>query len=109
MKSTDFTPGQKVLLYAEVDNLHIESSPKGYHWAVKISGQIFDSHGSRMEDYGSTTAEEISQTPRHDFFVSKLYFLPRLVPGHYTLQMTIEDTLGHKVGQSSIDFTVKPQ
>ncbi len=109
VKSTDFTPGQKVLLYAEVDNLHIESSAKGYHWAVKISGQIFDSRGTRMEDYGSTTAEEISQTPRHDFFVSKLYFLPRLVPGHYTLQLTIEDTLGHKVGQSSIDFTVKPQ
>ena len=49
------------------------------------------------------------QTPRHDFFVSKLYYLPRLVPGRYSLQLTIEDTLGHKAGQSSIDFTVKPQ
>ena len=39
VKSTEFTAGQKVLLYAEVDNLHIESTPKGYHWAVKVNGQ----------------------------------------------------------------------
>ncbi len=109
MKSTEFSPGQKVLIYAEVDNLHIESSTKGYHWAVKVNGQIFDNRGNRMADYGSTSAEETYQTPRHDFFVSKLYYLPRLVPGRYTLQLTIEDTLGHKVGQSSIDFSVKPQ
>jgi hypothetical protein len=109
MKSADFTPGQKVLLYAEIDNLHTESSAKGYHWAVKISGQIFDNKGNRMADCGSSTAEETYQTPRHDFFVSKLYYLPRLVPGSYALQLTIEDTLGHKVGQSSIDFTVRPQ
>ena len=101
LKSTEFTPGQKVLLYAEVDNLHIESSAKGYHWAVKVNGQIFDNRGNRMADYGSTSAEEYYQTPRHDFFVSKLYYLPRLVPGRYTLQLAIEDTLGHKTGQSS--------
>ena len=110
LKSTGFTPGQKVLLYAEVDNLHIESSAKGYHWAVKINGQIFDNRGNRVADYGSTSAEEYYQTPRHDFFVSKLYYLPQsLIPGRYTLQFTIEDTLGRKVGQSSIDLTVKPQ
>jgi hypothetical protein len=109
VKSAEFVPGQKVLLYAEVDNLHIDSSAKGYHWAVKVSGQVFDSGGNRMVDYGSTTAEETFQTPRHDFFVSKLYYLPRLVPGRYSLQLTIEDALGKKVGQSSIDFTIKAQ
>ena len=109
VKSTEFTPSQKVLIYAEVDNLHTQSSAKGYHWAVKVGGQIFDSRGNRMADYGATSAEETYQTPRHDFFISKLYYLPRLAPGRYTLQLTIEDTLGHKVGQSSIDFTVKPQ
>jgi len=109
LKSTEFTSGQKVLLYAEIDNLHIESSAKGYHWAVKINGQVFDKDGKRMADYGFAPADETYQTPRHDFFVSKLYYLPRLAPGRYTLQLTIEDTLGHKVGQSSIDFTIKPQ
>ncbi len=107
LKNTEFTPGQKVLLYAEVDNLHVESSAKGYHWAVNVRGQIFDSRGNRLADYGSTSAEEYYQTPRHDFFVSKLYYLPRLAPGRYSLQLAIEDTLGRKAGQSSIDFTVK--
>ncbi len=109
VKSAEFSAGQKVLLYAEVDNLHTESSAKGYRWAVKIDGQIFDGHGNRLADCGSSTAEETYKTPRHDFFVSKLYYLPRLVPGRYTLQLTIEDTLGHKVGQSSIDFTIKAE
>ena len=109
LKSTEFTAGQKVLLYAEVDNLHIEASRGGYHWAVKVNGRIFDSHGKRMADYGWTFCEERYQTPRHDFFVSKLYYLPRLVAGRYNLQFTVEDTLGHKVGRASIDFTVKRQ
>ena len=107
LKSPEFTPGQKVLLYAEVDNLHVESSAKGLHWAVKVNGRIFDNRGQRMVDYGSTSAEEYYQTPRHDFFVSKLYYLPRLVPGRYSLQLVIDDTLGHKTGQSSIDFKIK--
>ena len=108
VKSTEFTAGQKVLLYAEIDNLHVESSTKGYHWSVKVNGQIFNGGGNRMADYGSTSSEEYYQTPRHDFFISKLYYLPRLLPGRYTLQLTVEDALGHKVGQSPIDFTVKP-
>ena len=109
LPSREFTAGQKVLLYAEVDNLHVESTARGYHWAVNVHGRIFDDRGKRMTDYGSTSAEEYYQTPRHDFFVSKLYYLPRLVPGRYSLQLAIEDTLGRKSGQSSIDFTVKPQ
>ena len=107
LKSTEFTPGQKILLYAEVDNIHVGSSAKGYHWAVNIHGQIFDDRGNRVADYGSTSAEEYYQTPRHDFFVSKLYYLPRLVAGRYSLQLAIEDALGHKAGQAAIDFTIK--
>ena len=107
VQRTEFTAGQKVLLYAEIDNLHIESSARGFRWAVKINGQILDDHGKRMIDYGSTSAEEYFQTPRHDFFVSKLYYLPRLAPGRYTLQLVIEDALGHKEGKASREFTVK--
>ena len=110
VKSREFTPGKKVLLYAEVDNLHIESSAKGYHWAVKITGQILDDRNNPMTDLGSASCEEYYQTPRHDFFVTRFYYLPNLLlPGRYNLQLTIEDTLGHKVGRSQVDFMVKLQ
>ena len=96
-----------MLLYAEIRQSPRRIVGQGISLGREINGQIFDNRGNRVEDYGSTSAEEYYQTPRHDFFVSKLYYLPRLVPGRYTLQLTIEDTLGHKVGQSSIDFTIK--
>ena len=74
-----------MLFYAEIDNLHIESSAKGYHWAVKVNGQIFDNRGNRMTDYGQPHRRVLFQTQRHDFLVSKLYYWAHLAPGRYSL------------------------
>ena len=108
VKSAEFSPGQKVLLYAEVENFHTEPSPKGFHTAVKFNWQVFDSQGSRLGDYVSTTNEDTSLTPKHEIFLTKWFYLPSpMTPGRYKLQFTVEDVLGHKVGQSSIEFTIK--
>jgi hypothetical protein len=108
VKPAEFTPGQKVLLYAEVENFHTDSSAKGFHTAVKFNWQIFDSHGGRVGDYVSATSEENSLTPKHEFFLTKWFYLPTPMPaGRYTLQFTVEDELGRKVGQSTAEFTVK--
>jgi hypothetical protein len=108
VKSAEFTPGQKVLIYAEVENFHTEQSPKGFHTAVKFNWQILDSHGNRVGDYASATSEDHSLTPKHEFFLTKLFFLPdSIASGRYTLQFTVEDVLGHKVGQSSTELTIK--
>ena len=108
MKSAEFTPGQKVLLYAEVENFRTEPSPKGFHTAVKFNWQILDSRGNRVGDYASATSEDHSLTPKHEFFLTKWFYLPdAIAAGRYTLQFTVEDVLGHKVGQSSIEMTVR--
>jgi hypothetical protein len=108
VKSAEFAPGQKVLLYAEVENFHTEPSPKGFHTVVKFSWQILDSHGNRVGDYASATSEDHSLTPKHEFFLTKLFFLPdSMASGRYTLQFTVEDELGHKVGQSSTELTIR--
>jgi hypothetical protein len=108
VKSPEFTPGQKVLLYAEVENFRTEPSPKGFHTAVKFNWQIFDARGNRVGDYVSTTSEDQGLTPKHEFFLTKWFFLPTpMAAGKYTLQFTVEDVLGHKVGQSSIEMTIK--
>jgi hypothetical protein len=108
LKSAEFKPGQKVLLYAEVENFHTEPSPKGFHTAVKFNWQILDSRGNRAGDYVSATSEDHSLTPKHEFFLTKWFYLPDAMPsGRYTLQFTVEDVLGHKVGQSSIELTVR--
>ena len=106
--SAEFAPGQKVLLYAEVENFRTEPSPKGFHTAVKFNWQILDSRGNRVGDYVSATSEDQSLTPKHEFFLTKWFYLPdSMAGGRYTLQFTVEDELGHKVGQSSIEMTVR--
>ena len=108
VKSPEFAPGQKVLLYAEVENFRTEPSPKGFHTAVKFNWQIFDARGNRVGDYVSSTSEDHGLTPKHEFFLTKWFYLPTpMQSGRYTLQFTVEDVLGHKVGQSSIEMTIK--
>lgn len=103
-----FKPGQEVLLYAEIENFTVHTTPKGYHTALKSSYQIFDSRGARVAEQEFATTEEYCRNPRRDFFIRYYLFMPQVIyDGRYTLQLTLEDTLGQKVGQSSIEFEVK--
>ncbi|HEY1603187.1 MAG TPA: hypothetical protein VGG64_26520 [Pirellulales bacterium] len=104
----EFAPGQPVLLYAEVENFKSDESPKGFHTALKSSYQVLDKQGAKMASVDPQTMEEYCQNPRRDYFVRYRLNLPKPLPdGAYTLQLTIEDTLGQKTGKASLDFTVK--
>jgi hypothetical protein len=104
----EFKPGQHVLLYAEVENFKSEESPKGFHTALRSSYHIFDSQGRKVTDQELPLTEEHCQNRRRDYFIRYFLSIPaRAYDGKYNLQLTIEDTLGRKIGQSSIDFTVK--
>lgn len=107
-KKNEFAPDQEVLLYAEVDNFVAESTPKGYHTSLKSSYQILDNRGQRVADHQFAVIEENCQNARRDFFIGYHLRLPkRLYSGKHSLQLTVEDLKSHKVGQSTIDFTVK--
>jgi hypothetical protein len=107
-KANDFLPEQELLLYAEVENFASEPTPKGFHTALQSSYQIFDSRGQRVADHDFTVTEEYCQNPRRDFFIGYHLRLPkRIYPGKHTLQLTIADQKSKKVGQSSIEFSVK--
>jgi len=107
-KKYEFTPDQETLLYAEIDNFAAESTSKGFHTQLRSSYQILDSAGQRVADHTFTTTEEYCQNTRRDFFIGYHLRMPkRINPGKYTLQMTIEDLKSQKVGQSTIEFTIK--
>jgi len=107
-KTNEFLPGQEVLLYAEVENFTAESSKEGYHTALKTSYRIFDAQGRPLVDDDLPINEDYCQNLRHDFFFAFRLFIPQhIYPGQYTLKLTIEDLKSRKVGQSSIQFTVK--
>ena len=105
--SGEFKPGQEVLLYAEVDNFHSAESREGFHTALQSSYKIFDSQGKQVAERDFPITEEHCQNRRRDFFIRYFLTMPdRVYDGKHTLQLTIEDTLGKKIGQSSIDFTI---
>ncbi len=107
-KTQEFVPGQEVVLYAEVENFISEPTPKGFHTSLRSSYQIFDSRGQPVGEHEFGPTEEYCQNLRRDFFIGYHLRLPkRVYPGKHTLQLTIEDLKGHKVGQSSIELTIK--
>ena len=104
----EFKPSQQVILYAEVENFKSDETAKGFHTALRSSYQILDAQGRRIAEQDLKLTEEHCQNPRRDYFVRYFLTLPeRLYDGKYTLQLTIEDTLGQKIGQSSIDFLAR--
>jgi hypothetical protein len=63
-----------------------------------------------VADHDFTVTEEYCQNPRRDYFIGYQLRLPkRIYPGKHTLQLTIEDLKSHKVGQSSIDLSIKDE
>ena len=104
----EFAPEQKVLLYAEVENLLSKDTPRGHLTAWRCSYQIFDSRGQRVAEHEFAANEEYCQNVRRDFFIGCEFYLPkRVYPGKHTLQLTVADVISQKIGQSSIDFTIR--
>lgn len=104
----EFKPAQQLLLYAEVENFKSDESAKGFHTAFKSHYQILDAQGRKVDEHDFALAEERCQNPRRDYFLRYFVNLPqRIYDGRYTLQLTVEDTLAKKVGQATIEFTIK--
>jgi len=105
---SEFTPGQELLLYAEVENFRSEDTPKGFHTVLQGSYQIFDSRGQRVAGQELNTVEEYCRNPRRDFFLAYRLSLPkRIYAGKHTLQLSLVDQKSQKIGQASIEFSVK--
>lgn len=107
-EGTEFSPGQPVLLYAEVENLVSQAMSRGHHTALRSSYQIFDGRGQQLTEEQFTMTEEYCRSPRRDYFVSYVLHMPeRITPGKYTLKLTVEDLKGHNIAQSSLDFSIQ--
>lgn len=104
----DFTAGQQSLLYAEVENFNSDETRDGFHTALQSSYQILDAQGRRVAHDDFALTEEHCQNRRRDYFVRYFLSLPsQIYEGRYTLELTVEDTLGRKIGQSTVQFSVK--
>jgi hypothetical protein len=103
----EFAPGQKLLLYAEVNNFKSTETEKGFVTSLKSSYQIFEPGGRRVAEHEFNVNEETCRNRRRDFFIGYEFCLPkRIYSGKHVLKLTVEDVASGKVGESSIEFTV---
>lgn len=104
----EFSPGQELLLYAEVENFQSEPTPKGYHTKLRSRYQILNAAGVPVAEQEFPVTEEYCRRMRRDFFIAYPVQLPAdLQPGRYTLKLSLEDLYRGQVCQSSVDFTIR--
>ena len=112
-KTQEFRPGDPVTLYAEVENFVSERAQQSgqsvtYRTALKSSYRVFDSEG-RVVGKGTAfkTIKDVCHNYRRDFFIAYRIELPEhMYAGTHTLKLTVEDVLGQKIGQGSVEFEV---
>ena len=106
-KTTAFKPGTDVCLYVEIDNFSVEQVGDHYRTELQAEYTITDGTGRRIKNKLPVAKEEC-RNRRHDYFISYVLTIPEDLPaGKYTLQLIVEDVIGPKSSQASIDFRVR--
>ncbi len=108
-KRDEFTAGQPVLLYAEVENFKSESTADGpYRAILKSTIEIFDSAGKLVQTMPFAPNEDLCASPRRDYYNSYEFAIPQQISlGPHTLKLTVEDQLSQKIASYTVNFTVK--
>lgn len=107
----EFTPGQRVLVYAEIDNFHSELSTEGiYRTRLKSTLQVISAEAPQepidVKVYPVT--EDFCRNHRRDYFHSYVVEIPvRCVRGSHVLKLIIEDELGGKSATYAVPFVVR--
>ncbi|MCA9268596.1 MAG: hypothetical protein KDA41_09005, partial [Planctomycetales bacterium] len=107
-----FEAEQPVVMYFEVDSFASEQHtsrefPDGA-WRTSLRGSysIVDASGRPVEQRELKLRDDLCQNRRRDYFVAYKMWMPKLNPGHYSLELLVEDALAGKIGASSIDFEI---
>ena len=107
----EFSAGQAVLVYAEIDNFRTQAAADGhYRTSLNASIEIFadSSEKEAVQAVNFEAVEDLCRNPRQDYFHSYEFTIPReLIPGPHVLRLTIEDQLSGKQATQDVHFTVK--
>jgi hypothetical protein len=107
----EFTPGQPVLLYAEIENFHTEPTADGRHRTLlKSTLEVFrpGPNGELVDRFEFPATEDLCRNPRRDYFHSYEFTIPtKLGLGPHVLKLTLEDQLTRKVATYSVNFSVR--
>ena len=106
-KGTKFTPGQKVMLYAEVENFASNASEKGYATSLGTSFKVLDESNRLVDGKQFPDVQDSCRNRRRDFHMQYELALPeRIYPGPYKIELTITDHNSGKIGQATLPFEI---
>lgn len=106
-KKTKFSPGEKVTVYAEIDNFTSSTDEEGHHTSLGTSYQVLDKTGRRVDGKQFPDVHDSCRNRRRDFHMQYQFALPtRIYPGPYDLEITITDHHSGKIATSTIPFEI---
>lgn len=107
----EFTPGQQVLLYAEVADFKSEPTSDGqYRTLMKSTLEVLEGGptGRLIESLPLTPSEDRCRSQRRDYYHSYDFAIPQSCKvGPHTLRLRVEDQLGKKTNLTTLNFTVQ--
>lgn len=106
----EFSPGQPVLVYAEVDNFKSEPITDGQvRTILKSTIEIYKAgpNGDLVDRIEFSATEDLCRNQRRDYFHSYEFRVPqRISLGPHILKLAVEDQLSRKIATYSLNFTV---
>jgi len=106
-KGTKFSPGEKVMLYAEVENFASIASEKGYATSLGTSFKVLDESNRLVDGKQFPDVQDSCRNRRRDFHMQYELALPeRIYPGPYKIELTITDHNSGKIGQAMLPFEI---
>ncbi len=107
-KMDDFSPGQKVSLYLEIENYHSESTAQGFCTLLGSTYEILDENGARINDGEFPDVDDCCRSRRRDFHIHYGLTLPEnMKPGRYQLQLVVKDRQSEKLGNATVAFAIR--
>ena len=105
----EFTPGQEVLLYTEIENfVSVPTADGEYRTSLKSVIEITDPKGKIVWQKMFPPTEDFCRNPRRDYFHNYQFRIPEEISmGTYVLKLTIADELSQKRVSNSLNFVVK--
>ena len=107
---SEFSPGQPVLIYAEVRNFLSSPTANGqYKTILKSTIEIHraGSQGGMISKQEFPPTEDLCRNRRTDYFHSYLLNMPKDLPaGPYVLKLIVEDQVNHKVASYLVNFSI---
>jgi hypothetical protein len=103
-----FSPGQQVSLYVEVENYHSQPTEKGFCTSLGSTYEILNYDGVRITGGEFPDVDDCCRSRRRDFHIQYGLALPEeIAPGRYQLELVVKDRQSDKIGHATAEFEIR--